>query len=209
MDRVGERMEAASVRASAAGAGTPAGWSGLGRFSSDPMWYRVTLYSVGDALLVHRTGVGVIAETRRAAAGEVVVRDRRACIDLTLRDRDGRVGRMVLAPRTTAVAVLRTMGWVSGIASSAGSFRCRARTDSDGRPVRAFFDIGADELGLSVAGRPAIRLRRDRGATVDGEQTMRKVYLRLGDDTRTYAYVELGRRDRALTVLRRCGWLED
>jgi hypothetical protein len=205
VDRSTDASRRAVTRTSAA----PAEWTGLGRFSTDPMWHPVTVYALPEVLLVHRSGLGVIAETRRCAGGEVKVRDRRVCTELTLSDREGRVGTVMLPPRSTATAVLRTLGWVRGIESSVGSFRCRARTEHDGRPVRAYFDVGPDELGLSVSGRPTIRLHRQRGATVDGEQTMRKTYLRLGDFGRTHAYVELGRRDPALVLLRTYGWIDD
>jgi hypothetical protein len=173
------------------------------------MWHPVTVFAMTDALLIHRSGMGVIAEVRRTEGGEAKVRDRRVCTELTLSDRKGRVGTVVLPPRSTATAVLRTRGWVRGIESSEGSFQCRARTQHDGRPVRAYLDVGPDELGLSVSGRPTIRLRRDRGATVDGEQSMRKTYLRLGDTARTHAFVELGRRDPALVMLRNYGWIDE
>ena len=88
------------------------GWRGLGRFSSDPIWRAVSLYTVGESLLVHRSRSGVIAEVRRETGGRVFVHDRRIVVELALHDDAGLVGRVVYPPRTRAVARLRALGWI-------------------------------------------------------------------------------------------------
>src|SRR5689334_14364273 len=102
-------MEGAEARPARA---AHAGWSGLGRFSSDPMWYPVSLYPVGDdALLVYRGKAGIISEVRRSTGGDALVDEHLLGVVVTLRERGTLVGRVALRRRSHAAAELRALGW--------------------------------------------------------------------------------------------------
>jgi hypothetical protein len=186
-----------------------AGWSGLGRFSSDPMWYPVSLYPVGDdALLVHRGKAGIISEVRRSAGGEALVDEHLFGVVVTLRERGALVGRVALRRRSNAGAELRAMGWIPGVAGNAASFECRAQASGMRRDAKAYLDVRPSELRLDIGSRPPIVVRRADGGTVEGEQTMRHVHLTLADAYRTHAHVTVGRRDPVIAQLRATGWVD-
>jgi hypothetical protein len=185
-----------------------AGWSGIGRFSSDPMWYPVSLYPVGDALLVHRRRAGVIAEARRSVGGYVTVDEHVYGAMVTMYDRDGLVGRVLVGPRTSVAEDLRAMGWVRGVAAGTRPYACKVTTPGNPNAERAFLDVSSEELRLTIGSRPPIVVRRDQGGVVEGERNLVKVFLTLATPYRTEAKITVGRSDPLVDALKRTGWVD-
>jgi hypothetical protein len=185
-----------------------AGWTGVGRFSSDPMWYPVSLYPVGEALLVHRRRAGIIAEARRSVGGFATVDERVYGVLVTLHDRDGTVGRVLVGPRTSVVEDLRGLGWIRGVNAGARVYGCKVTTPGEPRSTSASLEVEPDELRLTIGARAPIVLRRDEGAVVEGERNLRKVFLTLATPYRTHATIVVGRNDQMIAALQRTGWVD-
>ncbi|HEX5097040.1 MAG TPA: hypothetical protein VFX21_13530 [Acidimicrobiia bacterium] len=185
-----------------------AGWPGVGRFSSDPMWYPVSLYPVGEALLVHRRRAGIIAEARRSIGGHVTVDEHVYGTLVTMYDRDGMVGRVLVGPRTSVVEDLRTRGWIRGVAAGNRAYSCKVTTPGAARATRGFLEVEPAELRLTLGSSAPIVLRADEGAVVEGERNVRRVFLTLATPYRTHATIVVGRTDPLIAALQRTGWVD-
>jgi hypothetical protein len=172
------------------------------------MWYPVSLYPVGEALLVHRRRAGIIAEARRSVGGYVTVDEHVYGVLVTLYDRDGLVGRVLVGPRTSVVEDLRGIGWIRGVAPGARAYACKVTTPGNSRPTSAHLEVEPEELRLAIGARAPIVLRRDEGAVVEGERNLRKVFLTLATPYRTHATVVVGRRAPVIAALQRTGWVD-